>query len=151
MNTKRKIISDIQADVKQEMIEIYNQEVYASPRKLTADELETSSKLLIEELNELMERGFKLNPSVTNPDYEKAAKEQDLVEICDGLGDLLVIIAGVANRCGIDIYEIFNEIHRSNMTKNGGHKNEYGKFIKPKTYSPANIRGILEKHGWKSE
>ena len=44
-----------------------------------------------------------------------------------------------------DIEPVFNEVHRSNMTKKGGYKNDYGKWIKPKSYSHAEIEPIIKK------
>jgi predicted HAD superfamily Cof-like phosphohydrolase len=66
-----------------------------------------------------------------------------LIEISDGLADLLYVVLGTAVEYGIDIEPIFNEVHRSNMTKVGGHLDKYGKWIKPSTYSPANLKSIL--------
>lgn len=50
-------------------------------------------------------------------EYEVAANELDLVEVADGLGDLLYVVLGTCVAHGIDIQAIFDEIHRSNMTK----------------------------------
>jgi len=50
----------------------------------------------------------------------------------------------------IPMQEVWDEVSRSNMSKiseNGKVlKNEFGKIQKPSTFSPANIRAILEKH-----
>jgi predicted HAD superfamily Cof-like phosphohydrolase len=79
--------------------------------------------------------------------------DQDLIKIADGIGDLIYVLLGQAVEYGIPIDEIFTEIHRSNMTKlwpDGTVKrNEYGKILKPSTYSPPDIIGILRKHGAK--
>lgn len=72
----------------------------------------------------------------------------DLVEVADALGDLLYVIYGAALSFGIDLEPVTDEIHRSNMSKVGGHKREDGKWIKPDTYSPADIKSVLEKQGW---
>jgi len=69
----------------------------------------------------------------------------DIVETADAIGDLLYVVYGTAVECGIDMYEINREIHRSNMTKVGGHKREDGKWVKPDNYSPANLAPIIEK------
>jgi predicted HAD superfamily Cof-like phosphohydrolase len=86
-------------------------------------------KLIWEELNELME----------------AYNNKDLVEVADALGDLMYVVLGAAVSHGINLEAVFWEIHRSNMTKVGGHKDESGKWIKPDTYDPADIKGIIEK------
>ena len=74
-----------------------------------------------------------------------AFEDEDLVEVADAIGDLLYVVLGTAVTCGIDIEPVFEEIHRSNMTKRGGHKSETGKWIKPSTYEPAVIAPILDR------
>jgi predicted HAD superfamily Cof-like phosphohydrolase len=69
---------------------------------------------------------------------------EDLVSIADGIADLLYVVLGTAVEYGIDIEPIFNEVHRSNMTKFGGTKREDGKWLKPETYSPANIKRLID-------
>jgi len=70
--------------------------------------------------------------------------EDDLVGIADAIGDLLYVVYGTAVSCGIDMEPIFDEIHRSNMTKVGGHKREDGRWVKPDTYEPAQLEPIIE-------
>jgi predicted HAD superfamily Cof-like phosphohydrolase len=70
---------------------------------------------------------------------------RDMVEIADALADLLYVVYGTAVSCGINLNPIFQEVHRSNMTKKGGHLNHHGKFVKPATYEPPKILEILEK------
>lgn len=66
-------------------------------------------------------------------------------EIADALGDLLYVIYGAAVAHGIDLEPIFEEIHRSNMTKFiDGHRREDGKWVKGPSYSPANLKPIIE-------
>ena len=76
-------------------------------------------------------------------EYNLAVINDNMVEVADALGDLLYVVLGSAVEHGIDLAPVFEEIHRSNMTKVGGYKNEYGKFVKPDTYSPANLEPIL--------
>ena len=78
-----------------------------------------------------------------------------IVEIADGCADLLVVTHGAALACGIDIYPVFNEVHRSNMSKmwkgeNGPEvrRREDGKITKSPDYSPADISPILIDQGW---
>lgn len=74
----------------------------------------------------------------------------DLINIADGLADLLYVVLGTAVEYGIDIEPIFNEVHRSNMSKVGGIKREDGKLLKPSTYSPPDIESCLnaQKQGY---
>ena len=72
-----------------------------------------------------------------------------LTEVADALGDLLYVVYGAAVTYGIDLEPIFNEIHRSNMSKvwpdGSVKKNELGKVLKPETYSPANLAAEIER------
>lgn len=79
---------------------------------------------------------------------------QDLVGVADGLADVLYVVIGTAVAYGIDIQEVFDEVHRSNLSKTVWNeelqrytieKDEFGKAIKPPTYSPANIKPIINR------
>lgn len=76
-------------------------------------------------------------------EFKEALEDKNLVEIADALGDLLYVTFGAAISFGIDMEPIVDEIHRSNMSKVGGHKREDGKWIKPDTYSPADLEPLL--------
>jgi len=54
-----------------------------------------------------------------NLEYLEAAKNNDIVEIADALGDILYILCGTILAHGLQhkIIEVFNEIQRSNMSK----------------------------------
>ena len=54
-----------------------------------------------------------------NNEYLEAAKNKDLVEIADALGDKLYILCGTILAHGLQdkIVEVFDEIQRSNMSK----------------------------------
>lgn len=76
-------------------------------------------------------------------ELQEATKTQDLPHIAKELADLLYVIYGTAISYGIDIEPVFKEVQRSNMSKVGGYKREDGKWVKPPTYSPADIAPIL--------
>lgn len=78
----------------------------------------------------------------------------DLVGVADGLADVLYVVIGTAVAYGIDIQEVFDEVHRSNLSKTVWdeerqrwhiEKDEFGKGIKPETYSPAAIEPIIQR------
>ena len=76
-------------------------------------------------------------------ELEEFIDAKSLTGIADALGDLLYVVYGAAVTYGIDMEPVFNEIHRSNMTKiwpdGKVHKNDDGKVIKPSGYLPANV------------
>ena len=76
-------------------------------------------------------------------ELQEALAQQDLSAIAKELADLLYVVYGTAVSCGIDLKPVFQEVHRSNLSKVGGSRREDGKWIKPPTYSPACIQPIL--------
>ncbi|MFZ1744805.1 MAG: MazG nucleotide pyrophosphohydrolase domain-containing protein [Nitrospirales bacterium] len=76
-------------------------------------------------------------------ELQEAIQEKDLPSIAKELADLLYVVYGTAVSLGIDMEPVFQEVHRSNMSKVGGHKREDGKWVKPSTYSPAEIPPII--------
>lgn len=78
-------------------------------------------------------------------EYAEALEQNDLLGVADALGDLLYVVVGAAVTHGLDLEGIFLEVHRSNMSKEGGHKDEAGKWIKPDTYSPADLKRFVEE------
>ena len=86
-----------------------------------------------------------------NEEYLEAAKEGDLVEVADALGDMLYILCGTILKHGMQdkIEEVFHEIQRSNMSKldKDGQPiyREDGKVMKSNLYFKPNIKSILEK------
>ena len=76
--------------------------------------------------------------------------EPNLVEYADATGDLKVVVYGADLAAGIPAYDIYEEITRSNLSKvwpDGTiHKREDGKVLKPDTYSPADVAGVLERY-----
>jgi predicted HAD superfamily Cof-like phosphohydrolase len=85
-----------------------------------------------------------------NDEYLQAAKNGDLVEVADALGDQLYILCGTILKHGMQhkIVEVFEEIQRSNMSKLDKDDNpiyrEDGKVIKSELYFKPNIKRILE-------
>jgi len=86
-----------------------------------------------------------------NEEYLEAAKNNDLVEVADALGDMLYILCGTIIEHGMQhkIEEVFNEIQRSNMSKLGVDGKpiyrEDGKVMKGPNYFKPNIAQILDK------
>jgi predicted HAD superfamily Cof-like phosphohydrolase len=84
-----------------------------------------------------------------NEEYLMAAKNGDLVEIADALGDMMYILYGTICKHGLQhrIADIFDEIHRSNMSKLDADGNpiyrEDGKVMKGENYFKPNIAKYL--------
>lgn len=78
-------------------------------------------------------------------EFAQAVRAQDLPEIIDALCDLLYVTYGAGVALGIDLEPFFVEVHRANMTKVGGHRREDGKWMKPASWRPPDIAGLLER------
>jgi predicted HAD superfamily Cof-like phosphohydrolase len=85
-----------------------------------------------------------------NEEYLEAAKNGDLVEVADALGDMLYILCGTILKHGLQgkMEEVFQEIQRSNMSKLNADGQpiyrEDGKVMKSDLYFRPNIAPILE-------
>lgn len=137
-----------------------------------ATETITSATLIhkiksVEEFHEIFRIGNRYEPTGTvpaeeamlrynllkeeNEEYLEACKNGDVVEIADALGDLLYITFGTILRHGLQhkIEEVFDEIHRSNMSKLDADGKpifrEDGKVMKSEKYFRPDIKSILEK------
>lgn len=86
-----------------------------------------------------------------NEEYLEAARNGDLVEIADALGDMMYILCGTILKHGLQdiIEDVFEEIQRSNMSKldeNGEPiYREDGKILKSNRYFRPDIGKILER------
>ncbi len=78
-------------------------------------------------------------------ELQEAMKAEHLPHIAKELADLLYVVYGTAVAFGIDMEPVFREVQRSNMSKVGGSKRADGKWVKPSTYSPAQIEPILDR------
>lgn len=75
-----------------------------------------------------------------------AFKSNDMIEVADGLADMVWVIMGMCNSCGIDFDSVWQEVKASNMSKFPGGKaikNEHGKIMKPDSYFKPNIKKVL--------
>jgi predicted HAD superfamily Cof-like phosphohydrolase len=108
---------------------------YTPTVELTEAEMELRFRLMQEE----------------NEEYLEAAKDGDIVEIADALGDQLYILCGTILKHGLQhkIAEVFQEIQRSNMSKLDADGNpiyrEDGKVMKSELYFRPDIHTILAK------
>ena len=100
----------------------------------------------------ILEKDFILRHNLMkeeNEEYLQAAKEGDLIEIADALGDMLYILCGTILKHGLQekIADIFEEIQRSNMSKldkNGRPiYRKDGKVLKSDLYFKPDIKRVL--------
>lgn len=113
-----------------EFMKCGDQEVKKSPEFPAEAVQQLRLKLIFEEVDELVD----------------ASEDKDIVEIADALTDILYVVYGMGHAYGIDLDRCFKEVHRSNMTKVVEGKlmrNEAGKVLKPDTYEPPNLQGVL--------
>ncbi len=77
--------------------------------------------------------------------------EKNLELIADSVVDLLYVVYGLGITYGIPVQKVFEEVHRSNMTKFiDGRQRDDGKWLKGMSWTPPNIKPILHEHGSKS-
>lgn len=80
-------------------------------------------------------------------ELKEALAHENLAAVAKEMADLLYVVYGTAVSYGIDMEPVFQEVHRSNLSKVGGYKRADGKWVKPATYSPACLQPILEAQG----
>lgn len=75
----------------------------------------------------------------------EAIERGDLVEAIDGMCDLLCVTYGTALEFGVNLAPYWDEVHRTNMAKQGGPVREDGKRLKPPGWTPPDIAGLLAR------
>ena len=86
-----------------------------------------------------------------NEEYLAAINDDNFTEVADAVGDMLYVLIGTVVKHGLQdyLFEIFAEIHRSNMSKldeNGKPiRREDGKIIKGKNYQAPILDEIIYK------
>ncbi len=117
----------------EEFHKTFKQETGFSLCNISREEAALRVKLMTEEMDE----------------YLEAVLKYDTVEIADALGDQLYILLGTIVKHGMQhvIVDVFNEIHRSNMSKLGPDGEpilrEDGKILKGPGYFPPDIDSVL--------
>jgi predicted HAD superfamily Cof-like phosphohydrolase len=134
-----------------ELMKLYDQEVREFPSIPDRVTLLLRARLIFEEAMEFVEAAGCSVPLLDKGIGPYVVIDEtsapNLVEMADAIGDTLVVTYGAANALGIQVEPVWDEIQRSNLSKvwpDGAiHKREDGKVIKPSTYSPAAIDGVL--------
>lgn len=100
------------------------------PQDIKSEMADLYMSLITEEYNETWE----------------AFHKRDLVEVADGLADMVWVIMGMASVLDIPFNAIWNEVRESNMSKfvdGKVVKDKNGKIMKPDGYFRPNLRKIL--------
>ncbi|MCH8805976.1 MAG: nucleoside triphosphate pyrophosphohydrolase family protein [Planctomycetes bacterium] len=109
----------------------YDAPIQSAPRQIGAKDRLRRARLIISEASEFLE----------------AADTDNFVEMVDALADILVVTYGAAIEMGVDLEPVFQEVQRSNMSKDGG-KDAGGKILKGPSFRPPDILGELRKQGY---
>lgn len=80
-------------------------------------------------------------------ELSQAITNGDIVETADAIVDSIYVLIGMARVFGIDIRPIWQEVHRSNMKKDGGPTRQDGKILKPEGWEPPRIAEALAEQG----
>jgi len=124
-------------DSKLEMVKEFNKsfniEQKNNPSLLSNKNFELKFNLMQEELNE----------------YKEACKNKDLVEVADAIVDMMYVLYGFITQHGLSevFYDLFEEVHKSNMSKLERGKPLFrtdGKVIKGSEYFKPNLKKILD-------
>ena len=74
----------------------------------------------------------------------KAHAFRNLPEFADGLVDLTWVVLGTAVVARLPFNELWEEVKRANMAKEGGKLDASGKLLKPPGWKPPDIESVLE-------
>jgi predicted HAD superfamily Cof-like phosphohydrolase len=128
-----------QEQVREFMIKA-GQECPAKPTIPSLDTVILRKNLIDEEVNDEL---LALLELLTKYKYKQ---EEILIQLSDALTDSIVVILGTAIAFGIDLEPVWNEVHRSNMTKFiAGYKREDGKWMKGPSYERPRLKEIIDK------
>ena len=129
---KELTIKDKKLNMVCEFNKTYEIPIRKTPSTIDKEEYDLSYELMLEELNE----------------YLLACKNKDLVEIADGIVDMMYILYGIILRHGLSdvVFDMFEEVHKSNMSKLENGKvlrRSDGKIMKGSEYFKPNIKQFL--------
>jgi len=115
----------------EEFCEVFDYPIRRLPTIPPYSEVQLSKELLEEELGEFFTAVF----------------DGDFVNMADGLGDLLYSVIWLGIIYGLPTEKIFNEVHRSNMTKLGKDgkpiKGPTGRVLKGPNFELPQLKRIL--------
>lgn len=126
----------IQGDVEAFMREVARQDLPEYPTTPDTNTIQLRASLITEEIDETLHA---LN-LLTMSDKKSKLEEISLwAELADGIVDSIVVLVGTASAFGIDLENVWERVHRSNMAKADGPIREDGKRLKPEGWQAPNI------------
>ena len=131
-----------------------------TPTEVTMPSEETRllrAKLILEEALETIEGlGVSVNWDgifkITSDEVSfELSHKPDMIEIVDGCADISVVTTGTLIACGVPDEELLRLVDENNLAKFGlgSYLREDGKWMKPPDHKPPDIKGLLNKLGWK--
>lgn len=76
-------------------------------------------------------------------EFSQAVGGGNLIDLTDSIADLIYVLIGLANACGVDMRPIWTAVHRANMAKEGGAMREDGKVLKPEGWVPPDLLTLI--------
>jgi len=132
-------------------MKLAGQDVPKSPIIPDYETRELRARLILEEsLETIKALGFYIRVNdesieINNVEFQEAF-DVDLIEIADGCADIKVVTTGTLTACGIDDDELQTAVDLNNLNKfgPGGYRRDDGKWVKPPSHQPPNIKKIIE-------
>tara|TARA_B100000212_G_scaffold58795_2_gene39550 strand:+ start:7491 stop:7895 length:405 start_codon:yes stop_codon:yes gene_type:complete len=112
--------------------------------KLNLEDLRLSLRLIKEEFIELQEIALDISSNFTN---QKEITTEQKTNLLKELGDLQYVVSRMAVVFGINLQEVFDRIHKSNMTKveKGVTRDPTtGKILKGPNYKEPNLKDLVD-------
>jgi len=86
---------------------------------------------------------FLVRHRMLKEEYLEYLNSTSVVDVVDAFADMIYVIVGTMLIMGIDPDAVFEEVHRSNMTKDGANRNSEGKILKDENFIAPNLRAVI--------
>lgn len=106
-----------------------NINIGSRPSEPSPDRIELRFNIIDEEYTEMLD----------------ARDARDLVELADGMADVIVTVLGTSIEYRIDLRPIMDEVNRTNLAKAGSPVRADGKILKPEGWKPPDVAGCLDR------
>jgi predicted HAD superfamily Cof-like phosphohydrolase len=132
-------MNKLERDVANFMSEMGQRRMTAPDMYPTPQLLDFRTSLITEEFDETIDAMLQLK----RPDLTPHQRMYWMSEVADGVVDLIYVLIGTTLSLGIDIEEVWDEVHRANLAKTDGPIREDGKRLKPEGWEPPNVFRII--------